>query len=247
MQTQRRTFPFFLVISLVFSAVFAGLGVWQLFRAQEKSQIQAQVDVRLQGASLTALPPLERGGEGDQETIIRWQFQPVQLTGVYLGEQTIFLDNIVQNRVPGYEVITPFKLLTGGLVLVDRGWVPASGDRRVLPEIQTPEALSGLNGVLYPPRSRPVVGGNGKPDLEHPKRWFFLDIPYFSQKIGTAVYPLLIHLDQADPNGFERNWAAFDAKVGMHIGYAIQWFVFSLFVFGSVVVLYRKRMVQKTE
>ena len=75
------------------------------------------------------------------------------------------------------------------------------------------------------------MGGNGKPDLEHQgEALVFLDIPISARKSGQQ-YILLIHLDQADLNGFERNWAAFDAKVGMHIGMPSNGSVFSLFVF----------------
>ena len=37
-------------------------------------------------------------------------------------------------------------------------------------------------------------------------------------------------MDNDTKHGFVRKWPKYDAKVGMHIGYSIQWFAFALIV-----------------
>ncbi len=238
MRTQRRSFPFFLLLFLCLSLVFAALGVWQLYRAEEKSQLQQEVESRLNGPPLASLPQAANAATT--------RFQPVALSGTLLAHNSLYLDNVVQNRINGYEIFTPLVLNDGRWVLIDRGWVPAIADRKRLPEIPTPNEPVDIRGVLYPPKSKPImVGALPPPDSDHETRWFYLDTQYLAGKTGKEVYPLVVRLDPDAPYGFDRDWAPFDAKVSMHIGYAIHWFVFSFFVFVCVVVLYRKRVVKQ--
>ena len=59
-------------------------------------------------------------------------------------------------------------------------------------------------------------------------RWPFLDTDYYAAQHDAKVLPFFIRQSPEDPNSFIRQWPAFNAKYFMHIGYAIQWFVFAV-------------------
>ena len=40
----------------------------------------------------------------------------------------------------------------------------------------------------------------------------------------------IILLDKHENNGYVREWPKIEAKIGMHVGYAIQWYVFAIIV-----------------
>jgi hypothetical protein len=105
---------------LAFSAVllFALLGRWQWHRAAEKRVLMAAFDAGLQagaselGARTLAATP--------RYTLLR-------MRGRYDGAHQFLLDNISRDGVVGYEVLTPFVLEDGRIVVVNRGWLPLPG------------------------------------------------------------------------------------------------------------------------
>ena len=129
--------------------------------------------------------------------------------GHYLAKDLFLLDNIVYQGKPGYYVLTPFAIDgSDDIILINRGWV--AKQRGSLPEIATALEQIVIKGTLAPPRSKPVILGN----IEQP----------------ISVLPLVLRLNPEPDSEFVRDWPKYEAKSGMHIGYAIQWFVFALFV-----------------
>src|SRR5690606_37064334 len=77
------------------------------------------------------------------------RFEPVRLRGRYEAGQQGLLDVQMHQGRAGYRVWTPFRLDSGGRVLVDRGWVPA-GDRTALPDISVGESARVVVGMVAP-------------------------------------------------------------------------------------------------
>ena len=223
------------VVAMLGIGICVALAWWQLGRADEKRDLQALVNSRVD------LPAVEyRGGPLD---IGSMQYRLVRFAGHFENDGQVLIDNVVFEGKPGYQVITPFRLRQGGHVLVDRGWLPAGKRRDQLPDISVaPEPLD-LSGRIDRHRSRPVVGAE-RPDPEGSMRWLYVDTGYYSEQTGLAVPEFVIRLAPGSPLGYQASQSAYDAKVGMHIGYAIQWAAFAVIAFATWLSLSIKRVKQ---
>lgn len=214
------------------TALFAALAYWQLGRADEKRLLQQTMETRMALPSVTY-----RGGELDIEQM---QYRGVRLHGHFQNRGQLLIDNVVIEGRPGYRVITPFRLAGSGLVLVDRGWLPAAQRRDQLPQIRVDETPLGIHGRIDRYRSRPVVGGD-RPDPDGGIRWLYVDSESYRERFGAQVPGFVVRLDPGSPGAYHREQTAYDAKVGMHIGYAIQWAAFGVIAFATWLGLSLKR------
>ncbi len=158
------------------------------------------------------------------------------VSGKYRVAEQFLLDNIIQAGKPGFYVITPFEIAeTDDVILVNRGWIAQKRTRLDLPKITTILSNQTLQGTLSTPRSKPVILGSiDNPVSDTPPLWYYMDSEHFEKTVGYTVLPLILKLSPATNTTLDsqliRQWPKFEAKTGMHIGYAIQWFVFALFV-----------------
>jgi surfeit locus 1 family protein len=154
------------------------------------------------------------------------------LTGRWLPEHTVYLENRQMNAKPGFFVLTPLKLEgMDAVVLVQRGWAQRSfTDRTALPILQTPDGLVEVQGHLAPWPSRLYDFGGAE---EGPIRQN-LDLQAFRQE--TKLGLLEVTLLQSGPasEGLLREWPVVASGVEKHHGYAFQWFGLS----GLIALLY---------
>lgn len=227
MQFFGRTFRFRWALTcgaLLLSAILASFGFWQLQRAEEKKILQADIDKQTSANAIQLTQSLADNWQ-------KHRFQKVFLTGFFETDNQRLMDNRVVNGKAGYHVITPFRVSGSDLrILINRGWVSTGNDRTILPEIFTPASEIELAGRISPPRSRPpMLSEDIKPDQYSDKVWTHLDIDYFTKKFNTKVEPYIVLAENDLKDQLIREWPRFDAKMAMHIGYAVQWFAFSFF------------------
>lgn len=199
--------------------VLAGLGVWQLDRADFKRRIQAEYDARQQTPAVRL-----RSGREAPETL---HYRRVVVRGRYEPEYQILLDNRVHQGQVGYYVLTPLRIEAGTLrVLVNRGWVALGPDRAQLPRIETPEGLVQVEGVATVPLAGGFhLGAARPPGAGWQPVWQYLDSAEYARQAPFALQPVVILLDPASPaGGFVRHWARLDAGIDTHRGYAFTWF-----------------------
>src|SRR5687768_3888181 len=127
------------VAAVVITAMLQ-LGNWQLSRAQEKESRQEQLD------SLSQEPPIDL-----PDFLVKledFKYRQVEARGEYLPRQTIYLDNKIYKGVAGYQIITPLRIGKSSMhVLVNRGWVAANSDRKILPVIPVPQGRIVVTGI----------------------------------------------------------------------------------------------------
>ncbi len=112
---------------LALAALFAALGTWQLRRAEASRATLAQFASGVAGEALAALP-------SELDDAVR--FRRVEAEGEYVVTPQFLLDNMLHDGAAGYHVLTALRVAgRRERVLVNRGWVPAGGDRRVLPDV----------------------------------------------------------------------------------------------------------------
>jgi len=190
-----------------------GLGFWQLDRAEQK---QVLLDSWQQAVPSQILPlehEMTRGG-----------YKAVILKGVFERERYFLLDNRVRKGRAGYEAVALFTVDSGRNVLVNLGWVLASQDRGVLPEVEVPKGQQTISGSVRVIEKGFALLGDDLAGEGWPKVIQQLDVETISSRLVTGIEPLEIRLtDQLVP-GLDLNWPVVNMKPEKHLGYAVQWF-----------------------
>lgn len=197
-------------------AVFLSLGNWQRDRAAEKRVTQQAFD---EAPSVTAL----------SDDLAAWT--RAQLPGTLDDERHLLLDNKLYRGRAGVHVLTPFTLSGGGVLLVNRGWLPLPPDRSALPVIETPDGPLDLAGRLAP-ISQPGVQ-IGDPVTLQADRWpqlmVYPEWDRIEAALGQSLHRQVLYLDADQAAGFEdRNWTPFTMGPDRHMAYAVQWYGLAL-------------------
>lgn len=216
------------LLTLAGIAAFTWLGLWQLGRAAEKRELVARYEA---GGSITA--DLDAGNIA---TLARYQH--VQLRGRYDDEHQILLDNMPsQHGRPGYRVLTPIELSSGGWLLVDRGWREPGATRSEIPDVSVDRAERTIAGRID---SLPRAGmALGQADMDASAPWprvmNFPTAEAVQRALNRPLLPGLVLLDPDQPDGYERSGEVrLPFGPERHIAYAVQWFAFA----AAAVVIY---------
>jgi surfeit locus 1 family protein len=216
---------FMTLLTLAAAMLFVRLGVWQWHRAQEKTALQQQFSAgslavaNLSSGSTQALP----------------RYAQLRVGGRYDTEHQFLLDNISHDGRPGYEVLTPMHLRDGLTLMINRGWVPLTGPRTMLPDVRfEPDASLSVSGRLD---NLPVVGislGHVAPSSAGawPKLTSFPTMSDLAVALGTPLESRQLLLNPGEPFGFVRDWQLNGFGPGRHLSYAVQWWCFAALAVG---------------
>ena len=120
--------------------LFAGLGLWQLDRAEQKREQAHTLEQRGRQAPL----PLS-GLHADGSSL---RYRRVLAQGSFDPDGQFFIENRRYGGRTGFYVITPLRMNgSDARVLVNRGWVPAPDDG-ALPAAGVPVGTVEINGVV---------------------------------------------------------------------------------------------------
>ena len=221
------------VAAILTICVTASLGNWQLSRASQKEALQAEIDAQGQRPAM------------DQTTFLAAEKAPdtlhrtVHLRGLWLGAQTVYLDNRQMRGVPGFYVLTPLALEgSDRTVMVQRGWIQRNFESRTqLQPVQTPGGLVEIDArIVQPPshllelgKAKPAneaAGGEGKLPTEGSSLIRQnLDLEAFRAETGLPLRTDVSLQQIGGPSeGLQRDWPAPALGVERHYGYAFQWF-----------------------
>ncbi|GGO88182.1 SURF1-like protein [Marinobacterium nitratireducens] len=209
-----------LCCALLLLPALVALGCWQLQRAAEKRQmLQAWNDDSRVIHHLQALGPDSA------------DFVPAQLQGHLLPDHWLLLDNRTRDGRAGYEVVA-FMPAEEALLPVNLGWMAASPDRSVLPEVELPqEAL--FDGRMHRLQGSLVIGEDVW-DAGWPKRVQALDEQRLRQELGQDVLPWVLDLTEPVVAGLRVDRHQALMKPERHLGYAFQWFSMAAVLAGLV-------------
>ncbi|HEX7049946.1 MAG TPA: SURF1 family protein [Longimicrobiales bacterium] len=132
------------LLALAVAAVCIRLGVWQLDRREQRVARNQILAERL------AAPPLElTTARIDTAGLL---YRAVTARGEYDEARSILRAGPSYQGAPGVHVYTPLRLVDGGTVLVNRGWLPAVDPAAVdLDEIREPGTVTVRGFVLAIP------------------------------------------------------------------------------------------------
>ena len=206
---------------LVCIPLFIHLGMWQYSKAEKKQALQAQYNANndevLQGI------PAELG---DLDAL---RYKQVLVQGEYLPQYQILLDNQVEGETAGYHVITPLQLADKAeVVLVDRGWIPASDNHSDLPKVEIPaNAQKVLGQVWVPSQKFYTLAAPEAAKQEWQVLWQNMDMATYAKSVPFKVVPFVLRMSPSNDGGFVRNWIRPDDRIETHLSYAYQWFGFA--------------------
>ncbi|MEO8003804.1 MAG: SURF1 family protein [Betaproteobacteria bacterium] len=204
-------------------ALTVAAGNWQLNRAHQKERLQQDYE----RGSADAPILLSSIGIAAEDVRLR----RVELAGTFDPRGLVLLDNKIRDGRPGYEVIMPVRIGDSAMhVLVDRGWVAVGSDRKVLPEIRTPDAVVKIQGIATVPGRFFELS---KAESSGPV-WQNLTIERYITRTGLQVQPVVVRQQSELPDGLLRSTERPDFGIAKHYGYAVQWFSFC----GLIVFLY---------
>ena len=208
------------ILSLTIAAaaaflVLIALGTWQLQRRDWKEGL-----IAARAAALAAAPiDLPSGADAARGL----EFHRVRAIGTFLYDRTLFVHAIERAKgQSGYLAITPMRLASGGVVLVERGWIPPAFRERAE---AGPAAEAAVDGILR-------LAPEGRPDWFVPDNdpakgeWYFIDLAAMARAAGVPeAPPFYVEAGPApNPGGFPLGGQANTELRNEHLHYAITWY-----------------------
>lgn len=205
------------LFTLVLLPLLISLGFWQLQRAEEKALLAAAFERQ------QALPPAPLAQLWDEDSS-RLAYRPVLLEGRYRPGQHFLLDNRMQQGKYGNEVLSVFELASGGLVLVNRGWLPADSSRRVLPQVADVPGELRLRGQVYVAPGEPYLLADEAIPEAWPRRLQAVEMDKIAGSLAGELFPYPVRIDSGEPGALAVDWQVINVSPAKHQGYALQWF-----------------------
>lgn len=220
-----------IVAMLLFVALFTSLGNWQLSRAQEKTD-QYELLEKFSKQPAVTLP-------ATRTKLQDYQYREIEVSGEYVNELTIYVDNKVYQGRAGYHIITPFRIKNSELyVAVNRGWIATGNDRRVLPEVVEEKGEQKLTGMVVSPDIRTLELSKSQISGAI---WDNFSLQRYQEITQLEFQPLLILQRNAEQDGLVRDWSKPDSGATKNLSYAFQWFSLAATTIIIFIVLNVKR------
>lgn len=218
----------FVVLMLGLTGLFITLGIWQAQRLGEKEALIALVEERFEAAPVP-FPPAEAWPGLAPDSL---DYRPLSAEGRFLplAPVPIFTNlNDAAGRYGGvgYWIMAPFQLSGGGIVWVNRGFVPEA----LVDQYASAPDVSAVPTAIEGVARRPEQSGSftPAPDTDRRREWVrdpvrltaFLDQP--DQPIAPVTLDLRAGPAGALPQGGE-TMISFSNR---HLEYAGTWFLFA--------------------
>lgn len=210
----KRSLP--VAAAIVAAAVCARLGYWQLQRGDQRAEEVERTRLA------EAQQPMPWGGEATDPRLPR----RYAVTGEWLREGQILLDNRLRDDAVGYDVVAALALADGRALPVIRGWIAhgAVVDGR-------PPASAGRAAItvrLLPPTTRyfELSGATVAGAV-----WQNFDRARYERLLGRPLAPFIAYeVDGAA--GLLPNLPSRGMTPSQHYVYAGQWFLFAALAIG---------------
>src|SRR5919112_5420700 len=215
----------YLLLAAIFATGCVFLGRWQMDRrAETLAEIQRVTSIY----SATPITFTQARGQFDQLDPSR-EWTQVRLQGTYDVDGQRIVRNRPLNGQPGYEVVVPFRLVSGETVVIDRGWLPIGNNNPGRPD-SIPAPPSGeVTAVVRLKHPEPELQ-RGAPEGQLAS----IDLAAYSAQLG---YPLLTgaygQLASETPPAAEMPFPfpKPSTEEGTHLSYSLQWFAFGVLMF----------------
>ena len=199
-----------LSIFVFFSIVlFCSLGTWQIYRLQWKLDLIDEINYGLNSESVPY----------SKKNIIN--YQKVKFSGTFDFEKQIYLYSLNSNGKPGYDIITPLKINSNEILIVNRGWI--SNDLKNNKNINKMKSKSFEGIVKKISKPNPFKPEN---DIKN-NVWYSLKLEDLQNFTGYKLTNFVLYLQNSENNLVEKKIISPDLP-NNHLKYAITWYSVAL-------------------
>jgi len=224
------------IITWALLYLMISLGIWQLERADYKSNLQSIIESR---QSIDPVPLEELIDKADDD----WIYHPVYTSGMYDIAHQIYFDNQVLNMVAGYSVFTPLRINQNTGILINRGWLAVGNSRDELPDIsvENKDVLNVTGLLALPPSKGVVLSNTANSYINWPTVLQYIDTIEIEKKLDYKLLPMVLILNDTQQTVLEVMPVKINMRSEKHTAYAFQWFALSLTLLIIYIVVNTKK------
>ncbi len=232
----------YISLAVVFAIACAFLSNWQFSRNEDRAGQLALVEANYDAEPVPLADVIPAGGELDPQD----EWRPVVLTGTYLPDDELLARNRPHGGTAAYEVLVPFRLDDGRVLLVDRGWVPPGEDQPEPDAVPAPPSGEATVVVRLRPGEALPASGRSAPEGQVPTINLGFVADAISPEAGAALersaYGVMVSEDPPPATAPQALESPSDDP-GPHLSYAIQWILFAAmgFIFIGYVIRTERR------
>lgn len=219
-----RPLPVATIATLIAVVVLGVLGNWQMERLDWKNALVAAVQTRSEQspvslATVFDVAPDER------------EYMHVWARGVFDHANEAYLFSHLEDGRTGFQVLTPFELVDGRVILVDRGFVPPEMRAPETRRLNEPEGLQTISGLV---RNEQLVETFTPAPSHAEKVWYSRDVADIAQVLGLEFAAPLVLTADATPglDGFPEGGHTRLTFKNDHLSYALTWFSLAVVLLG---------------
>ena len=203
---RKTSFTIFVFFSII---LFCSLGTWQIYRLQWKVDLISEINNGLNSEPVFY-----------SNTNIK-NYQKVKFSGTFDFEKQIYLYSLNNKGKPGYDIITPLKINSNEILLINRGWIQK--DRKGNRNINKVESNS-YEGILKKiTKPNPFKPDN---DIEN-NIWYSLKLTDLEDFTGYKLSNFVLFLQNNQNNLVENKIVSPDLP-NNHLKYALTWYSVAL-------------------
>lgn len=232
----------YIALAVVFAVACAFLSNWQFTRNEERSAQLALVEANYDSTPVSLAELIPEGSELDPGD----QWRQVRLVGTYAEDDQLLVRNRPHGGTSAFEVLVPFRVDDGRVLLVNRGWVAPGADQPEPDAVPAPPEGEVDVVVRLRPGEPLPSSGRSAPDGQVPT----IHLPLIADAVAPATgealersaYGVMVSEEPAPP-ARPSPLEAPSEDPGPHLSYAIQWILFAVmgFIFIGYVIRTERR------
>ncbi|MFY9633454.1 MAG: SURF1 family protein [Cellulosimicrobium cellulans] len=212
-------------MAALFAAACVGLGNWQMDR---RNQVVAEIRRVQQNYDKPPVPYSEVGRYFEApDPEVKWT--TVSLRGQYIAEDQRIVRNRPNNSAAGYEVVVPFRLVSGETIIINRGWLPIGNNRPGYPDT-VPAPPPGTVAAVVRIKPSETDLGRSAPEGQLAS----IDLTSYARQleypVKTGSYGLMAS-ETPPPELAPQQLAPPKVQEGSNLSYALQWITFGVLAF----------------
>ncbi|HIW92215.1 MAG TPA: SURF1 family protein [Candidatus Corynebacterium avicola] len=218
------------VVAVAFSYfAFTVLAPWQLGKNKDTQDFQHRLEAALEKDPVPAEDVLPADGSSAG---VEKEWTRVELQGRFLPGDEVLLRNRPVSSTQAYHALTPFQLSDGSTVMVNRGWLDASGDNGAgdVPEVSgEPTTVTGYVRMSEDAPSNSPITEEGRLQV------YGMSTEAVGDTVDLDLAADYVQLDEesveaTDISGRLSEIPLPDLDSGPYLSYGLQWIAFGVMV-----------------
>ena len=203
---RKLSFSIFVFFSII---IFCSLGTWQVYRLQWKLDLISEINNGLNSEPVFY----------SKTKMIN--YQKVKFNGIFDFEKQVYLYSLNNKGTPGYDLITPIKMNSNEIVLVNRGWIKK--------DLRNNKSINNINSKFFEGILKKITKPNPfKPENDIKNNiWYSLKLEDLESFTGYKLNNFVLYL-QDNQNNLVKNKIVSPDLPNNHLKYALTWYSVAL-------------------